>query len=75
MKLTQKEAALYWELMTELQLFVNQEKEVVPGVKSRKELTEISSAEKLKIREALYDNPNLIEVFVKKNPHLVRRRA
>jgi hypothetical protein len=67
-KLTQKEAPLYWDLMTELQLFVNREKEIVTGVKSREELTEISNAEKLKIREALYGNPNLIEVFVKKNP-------
>jgi len=68
MKLTQEDAALFWELMTELQLFANQEKNVVPGAESMESFADFSQEERLKIRDALFARPDLIETFVRKNP-------
>jgi len=68
MKLSEKEAKLFFELMWALQCFVNQKLDILTSVKSVEEYVACTSEEKLKVRNALFENKNLIDSFVKKNP-------
>ena len=68
MKLTTQEADLFFKLMLSLQHFVNQRLGIIPGVATLEEYQSLPFGEKLKVRKALYDHPELIDEYVKENP-------
>ena len=68
MKLSSRQADLFFELMWALQFFVNQKLGILPSANTLKEYISCSMEEKLKVREALYKNKQLIDLFVKENP-------
>ena len=68
MKLSQQDADLYFELMWSLQFFINGELALLPDVASIAVYRDLPQDEKLKVREAMYEKPTLIEKYVKENP-------
>jgi len=69
MKLSQQDADLFFELMWALQFFVKQKRQMLPEIKTLKQYAELSNIEKKKpIRDALYENPELIDEFLRENP-------
>ncbi len=69
MKLLVEEASLFFKLMWGLQSFVNQQYQILPGIKSAKEYADLPVTEKMKVRDKLWKNPNLIDAYVEKNPN------
>jgi hypothetical protein len=68
MRLSRQEADLFFELMWALQFFVNQRLNVLPSVKTLEEYNACPLEEKAEVREALYENKQLIDLFVQTNP-------
>ncbi len=69
MKLSPAEVALYYKLMWPLQFYVNQKLNILPDVDSLEVYVEYyDSEDKLPVRNALYENPKLIEAFISENP-------
>jgi len=68
MKLTTQDATLFFKLMWSLQNYVNLKMAIIPDVMSVDEYERLSSSEKIDVRDALYDNIELIDSYVKKNP-------
>lgn len=68
MKLTTQDADLFFDLMWSLQNFVNLKLEILPDISTVDEYQELPSSEKIKVREALYDNAELIDEYEKENP-------
>lgn len=64
MKLTTQDAAQYFNLMWSLQAYVNQKLAIMPEVASVEEYEKLPSTEKLIVRDALYDNIELIDSFL-----------
>lgn len=68
MKLSQQDAELFFELMWALQYFTNQKLQIVSNVRILDEYIKCSREEKMKVRQAMYENINLIDSFIKENP-------
>lgn len=68
MKLSTQDADLFFEIMWPLQFFVNQRLKILPKIKTVEQYARLSSQDKLKVRNALFENLDLIEAFVKENP-------
>jgi hypothetical protein len=68
MKLSTQEADLFFELMWKLQFFVNQRLNIEPSIKTVAEYIACPTQDKMKVREALYQNKHLIDSFVQENP-------
>jgi len=68
MKLSKQDADLYFELMWSLQFFVNRKLGLLPDVTTVSIYQEQPQEEKLKVREALYEQPALIDEYVQENP-------
>ena len=68
MKLTTQAADLFFKLMWSLQNYVNLKLEIIPDIATVDEYQQLPSTEKLDVRDALYDNIELIDKFVKENP-------
>ena len=68
MKLSKQEADLFFKLMWSLQFFVNEKLQVLATVKSFADYKKCSMEDKFQVREALFDNPQLIDSFVQENP-------
>lgn len=68
MKVSAQEAHLFFELMWALQFFVNQRLKILPSIKTLGEYIGCPTMEKSKVREALYKNKQLIDLFVEANP-------
>lgn len=68
MKLSKQDADLFFELTWALQVFVNQRLHVLPEVKTLDDYIDLSMEEKMQVREALYENIELIDAFVEENP-------
>jgi hypothetical protein len=68
MKLSEKDAKLFFDLMWGLQYFVNQKHKIHPNIKSLKGYAECSTEEKLEIRAALYSDIKIIDSFIQENP-------
>jgi len=64
MKLTTQDAAQYFNLMWSLQAYVNQKLAIIPDIVSVEEYEKLPSREKLIVRDALYDNIDLIDSFL-----------
>ncbi len=68
MKLSKQDADLYFELMWSLQFFVNQKLGLLPGITAVSAYRKLPQEEKIKVRDALYAKPELIDEYVKENP-------
>ena len=68
MKLPEQDAKLYFDLMWSLQSFVNNKLELIPAVQTLQEYENLPSEDKLKIRDAVFENPAVIDEFVQLNP-------
>jgi hypothetical protein len=68
MKLQKEDADLFFKLMWELQFYVNQKRQILPDVDSLEDYVILSSGDKLPVRDALWENPDLIDAYVRDNP-------
>jgi len=68
MILSPTEASLFFKLMLSLQFFVNEKLGVLPKVKTFEKYCEVSTQEKFEVRNALFENINLIDDFIDENP-------
>ena len=68
MKLSRQDADLFFELMWSLQSFVNLRLRIIPDISTVDELQGLPTSEKTGVREALYDNIELIDAYLKENP-------
>src|SRR2546427_3581923 len=66
--LNQDEAELFFKLHSSLMCFVNERLEIVPGIRNPSEFRSLSADSRLKARNALLDNMNLLDMFVDLNP-------
>jgi len=67
MKLSEQDAKLFFQLMWALQFYVNQ-KLNIHDVKSIDDYADSATDQKVKVREALYQNIELMDSFVRENP-------
>ena len=68
MTLTEQEAGQFFEWMWSLQAFVNRTLGVLEEEVSAEEYATIPQEEKLAVRDALYEHPELFDRFVEQNP-------
>jgi hypothetical protein len=68
MKLSKQEADLFFKLMWSLQNFVNQRLGIISEATTIDEYQKLPSSEKLIVREALYENIELIDAYMEENP-------
>ncbi|MBF0121521.1 MAG: hypothetical protein HQK79_22045 [Desulfobacterales bacterium] len=69
MKLSEKDADLFYDLMWPLQFFVNQKLQVNKNIKTLEDyINSNNNEEKRPVRKSLYDNIKLIDDFIKENP-------
>lgn len=68
MVLSQAEAALFYKLMVGLQCYVCQQLDLYPQVNSPDAYRQLDQSAKLVVRNKLYNQPELIDAFVKANP-------
>ena len=68
MKLSKQDADLFFELMWTLQYFINQKLRLLSTIKTLEEYIACSTEEKIKVRQALYEQPELIDTFIDENP-------
>lgn len=69
MKLSKQDADLYFDLMWSLQFFVNRKLRLLPDVPTISTYRDLPQEEKVKVREALYKKPGLIDEYVQENPN------
>ena len=69
MKLSTQDADLFFELMWSLQFFVNQRLQVLSNVSTLDAYIGCSGEEKAQVRDALYDNIELIDAFIEEDPY------
>ncbi|HET90722.1 MAG TPA: hypothetical protein ENN99_08300 [Chloroflexi bacterium] len=69
MKLATKDAELFFKLMWRLQFYVNQQHQILPNADSVEEYAAIPLQERVQVRDVLWENPGLIDVYVAENPH------
>ena len=68
MKLSEQDAELFFKLMWSLQSYVNLKLGILPEIGSFDEYQKLPSPEKLSVRDALYDNIELIDTYLVENP-------
>lgn len=68
MKLSKQEATLFFQLIWTLQFYVNNKLKIYPRIKSIEDYADSDTEQKVKVRNALYDNIEIIDSFVKENP-------
>ena len=68
MTLDAEDGKLFFELMWKLQFYVNQKRGFHTNISSRTEYARLPAQKKLKARDALWENPELIEAYVQDNP-------
>lgn len=67
MRLSEQDAKLFFKLMWPLQFFVNQKFKILPKITNPEEYAECTTEEKYQVRKALYENKQLIDLFVQQN--------
>ena len=68
MQLSREDASLFFKLMPALQTFANQQFKIIKGLKDVEGYKTISDGQRVKLRNAVYENPEVIDTFVRKNP-------
>jgi len=75
MKLSKQDADLFFKLMWSLQSFVNQKLGILPEIATVDGYQKLPSSEKLKVREKLYENIELIDAYLEENPQNFSKAA
>ncbi len=68
MKLSTQDAQIFFRLIESLQLYVNLKLGILPQITKVDEYQILTSREKNHVRDALYDNIELIDSFLQENP-------
>ena len=68
MNLEPKEVELYYHLLHNLMVYVNHRHKILKGLDQIDDVKKFSLDELVKVREKLFENPQLIDAFVEKNP-------
>ena len=68
-KLSKKDADLFFELMFPLQLYVNQTQQIFPEVQSLADYVALDTQSQKMVRDELWKNPALIAQYVAENPN------
>ena len=68
MQLTTQDAEIFYRLMLSLQLYVNQKLGILPQITTVDEYQILTSREKIPVRDALFDNIELIDAYLQENP-------
>ncbi len=68
MVLPENDAKLFYRLMWPLQFFVNQRLALIPNCPTAEAYQNLKAEQKLKVRDALYKNIQLVDEFVEENP-------
>ena len=68
MKVSDKDAKVFFDLMWGLQYFVNQKYKIHTHIKSLEEYAGCSAEEKFEVRAALYSDIKIIDAFCQENP-------
>lgn len=68
MHLSADEAALFYKLNAALLLDLNRHLHILPTIQTHQAFIDAPFADKVKLRDALYDHPELIDQFVTENP-------
>lgn len=68
MKLSQQEVELFYELMWSLQFFVKQKLKLLRKIRTLQDYSDCSKQDKMKVRQTMYENIELIDIFIKENP-------
>ena len=69
MKLLREETDLFYRLMWELQFYTNHRRRILADIDSVAGYANLSMNAKVKVRDSLWENPGLIDAYVKKNPN------
>jgi hypothetical protein len=67
MILSAEDAAQFFRLMWGLQFFVSQERQLLPNVTALEEFVTLRTTAKVKVRDALWEKPELIDAYVERN--------
>ncbi|WP_291322599.1 hypothetical protein [Desulfonatronospira sp.] len=68
MRLSDRDAHLFFDLMWGLQYFVNQKHKINDNIKSLEEYIKCSTEEKFEVRAALYSDIKIIDSYIQENP-------
>lgn len=68
MKLSEKDADLFFDLMFPLQFYVNQKEDLFENIETVEEYRNLDIEDQLLVRDALWENPDLIAQYVSENP-------
>jgi len=68
MQLSPDDAALFFKLMSALQMFANQRLKIIKNLEEVKQYQKISNEQRVKLRNAFYKHSELIDDFVQENP-------
>jgi hypothetical protein len=71
MTLLPEDGKLFYELMWKLQYYVNKKKGFHKNISSFDEYANLSTEKKLKARDAVWEHPDLIDVYVRENPEML----
>jgi hypothetical protein len=71
MTLDSKDGKLFFELMWKLQYYVNRQQGFHRSISSLTEYAQLPTESKLQARDALWENPQLIEAYVQENPDVL----
>jgi hypothetical protein len=69
MKLSEKDANLFFDLISPMQFYVNQKERFFPDVATVEEYRSLDMEDQMLVRDALWENPALIAQYVSENPH------
>lgn len=68
MRLSEQDAKLFFDLMFPLQFFIKQRLKLFPEVTNQVAYRDLPGEKRMEVRNAVWDNPNLIKEYVKANP-------
>ncbi len=68
MRLSPEDVDLFYKLIWPLRLYVNQQLQILPDIQAVEDFFERPPEEWKPVRDAVYDNPQLIDAFVTENP-------
>jgi len=69
MKLSEAEAELFFDTMWPLQFYANKRLRIISNIDSLEEYIQKSYEEKYLVRQAMYNNPKVIDAFIEDNPN------
>ncbi len=68
MQLSPEDAALFFKLMPALQVFANRKLQIIKGIEDVEQYKKTSDEQRVNLRNAFYEKPELIDEFIQANP-------